>query len=821
MNRQNLYQLVALTLTTAFSLYSESAIAMESQDCLTPENGIFRIGGDGKAHIYEKFNHPSICWGGVNEIIIAPRQEIKDETINGEYNYISLILSNITESRKRLAEELKISNPVAASLASKPLLITNGLSKSNFENNTNLTNTQVRIGGSYYFSLSIQGGVNWKLSGKGDLVNYPGHFPGKIQNYSNTQGKYGFYIDGKFVKNRNALGVEGYTTREIHGTVLDTKPASDFEIEYIEIARAGFAGMHIKTERRNPGGVPLDNTAFTMHNIKIHDNYIHDSVGEGIYLGSTSKTEYQHAINNIRIWNNRIVRTGAEAIQMGQLTGQNKIHNNVFGPSGTKWRAPFQAFQDSTVQIDHRTGNTEFYNNVVIGAGNTLLFIADNRVGVPKVGDGVLIKENYFSGTRFLGSYIKPAHTAPDVFDDYAHIPTYRFENNIWRTQSFARDLIYPNMSKPKYLHSTHNFDATIEFVNEQWQSDENGNGLIEYLPNDNGTSVRGKISGKNNQRLSSVDEIQFTKINDFFTPLGKFSGAINIEVYTKLYGVSVETSGNLVSYPYNQVVMTQKEVPFHSSTDNIGGVFYQCITPNGCEGLSPEEDSSQKQWQQVLSPYGNQKDKFIDNFVTTGAYSNKGLIVSCQKPSKLEILPIEKAGQFRDKFFPFSNAIDTQHTLMYDNESHSVIGLDTDVTDKDVFFYSDQNQGRLAYLDLGENYEQLRIEQIWTKYRKWSARLKDGKAIHHTGFKSVRWFKSLDDSEGVNTNEVNFHTALIETNEHSQPLWKQDKTNSKVITPKARYLVLETHPMSEGYDYSRALEFALVGWKQAQSCLN
>ncbi len=84
------------------------------------------------------------------------------------------------------------------------------------------------------------------------------------------------YTYGIKLINSNASNGMGVTVGDL---------SSDCELEHIEVAKAGFAGMMVKTD---PGCDPAtwrDN--FAMYKVKIHDNYIHDTGGEGLYIGNS------------------------------------------------------------------------------------------------------------------------------------------------------------------------------------------------------------------------------------------------------------------------------------------------------------------------------------------------------------------------------------------------------------------------------------------------------------------------------------------------------------------------------------------------------
>ncbi len=108
--------------------------------------------------------------------------------------------------------------------------------------------------------------------------------------------------------------------------------ATDFELEMFEVRNVEFAGIVAKTDDKGDA---------TMSNVKLHDTYVHDTGSEGIYFGSTQK-QPQHTFVKLAIYDNRFIRTGTEALQVGQQGDGCEIHHNVIGPGATRWRSAFQ-----------------------------------------------------------------------------------------------------------------------------------------------------------------------------------------------------------------------------------------------------------------------------------------------------------------------------------------------------------------------------------------------------------------------------------------------------------------------------------------------
>ena len=103
--------------------------------------------------------------------------------------------------------------------------------------------------------------------------------------------------------------------------------SSDYELDHMEVYEAGFAGFNLKTEPTCDGSANLGN--FVQYDTRVHHNWIHDTVGEGIYFGSTgyggrdyqcdgqTVTLYPHEHHGADIHHNLIERTGWDGMQVG------------------------------------------------------------------------------------------------------------------------------------------------------------------------------------------------------------------------------------------------------------------------------------------------------------------------------------------------------------------------------------------------------------------------------------------------------------------------------------------------------------------------
>lgn len=202
---------------------------------------------------------------------------------------------------------------------------------------------QVTISANASFSLKTEKSRYFRITGSGSSDYY-----------------------GIVLKNANSIGL----TLDILST--------DFEVDRLEIANVGFAGIMAKTDPKC--GEPYDRSKFTMQNIKLHHNYIHDTDGEGIYVGnsfyakgvSTSCGQLMpHAIKNAKIYSNIVKRTGWDGIQVGSATDGCEIYNNTVEDYGIRKNAP----QNNGLQIGEGTTGPCFNNVIKNGHGNGMIVL--------------------------------------------------------------------------------------------------------------------------------------------------------------------------------------------------------------------------------------------------------------------------------------------------------------------------------------------------------------------------------------------------------------------------------------------------------------
>lgn len=406
---------------------------------------------------------------------------------------------------------------------------------------------QVRIGGlGHHYVFHINGGSGWVLTGRYDPIGQTGHpdYVGHADGaYANSNGSYGIYINDQFTSDSqyitSALKVRGRATK--------------YELEFIEVTRTSFAGISLKTD---------DTPDALMEDVRVHDLYIHDTGGEGMYIGSTKHEQHpQHKFRNLEIYNNRVLRTALEPMQLGQMGDGIKVHNNVFGPGAIGWRTAFQNFQDKNLQILYREGVVEVHHNIFIGAKDSLMYIKglDIAGDTHAPGDGVYIHNNYFAHFGWLGGFARS--DTPEA----AHF----IEDNYFRGYHFIRDEVFTVAEASEMIRLNQGPGVfPITFNGNRFEL-PNHLKFVNALSNSDGNGSNGPVSGSGNMR-GAVVPIEFV---NFGVPATYDYN--RIEVWT-----DNATLGNNTAVSYNQ-----GDIVFHES------IPYECQVATCATGLVPPDN--------------------------------------------------------------------------------------------------------------------------------------------------------------------------------------------------------------------------------------
>jgi parallel beta-helix repeat protein len=244
------------------------------------------------------------------------------------------------------------------------------------------------------------------------IVSSPGGFAVKFETCENFK----FLGDGDI---DTPYGIK--VTTKSGFFIAFEKFTTDFEVARVEVAgespnglgeNAGFAGMGIKTSPYQDCNLFSDSTrkAWIMRNVNVHHNYIHDTGGEGLYIGhgfykgrieaKCSVKTYSHSIEGLRVHDNIVTNTGYDGIQIKNADKDCEIYNNIITNFGTRnenahneglflgegvtGRAYNNLIKSGTghgIQFQGM-GNNDIYNNVIINAGQDGFNCSGSSMGV-------------------------------------------------------------------------------------------------------------------------------------------------------------------------------------------------------------------------------------------------------------------------------------------------------------------------------------------------------------------------------------------------------------------------------------------------------
>jgi hypothetical protein len=195
-----------------------------------------------------------------------------------------------------------------------------------------------------------------------------------------SNSKY-FRVTGGSVTKSYGIKISGSTSC---GLVL-CELSTNFEIDHVEVSNVGFAGIMAKTDPTCDDATIRGN--FTMRDVKFHDNYIHDTGGEGFYVGHSYYSGYTtatcgvrlpHLIENAKIYKNLVRTTGWDAIQLSCAS----IGAEVYGNTVENYATKNNPDQNCGIVLGAGTGGSCHSNFIKLGTGPgiTVFGLADNLI---------------------------------------------------------------------------------------------------------------------------------------------------------------------------------------------------------------------------------------------------------------------------------------------------------------------------------------------------------------------------------------------------------------------------------------------------------
>lgn len=254
-------------------------------------------------------------------------------------------------------------------------------------------------------------------------------------------------IEAIRVRNSSHLRITGTGSSEFYGIKIEAgshgvhayEKTDRIEIDHLEISGVGI-GVWVVTRPQCDGESNQD--TYHQEDIIVHNNYIHDVHGEGMYIGGSKwGSEYnnndcpevrllQPYLTNVRVYDNLVERIGWDGIQVGGAIGGCEIFNNVVRDYGlretTVHQAGLMVNPGSTGEIfantiEGGTGNAIFllgfdnlvYSNLVVDCAQNAVHIGDRN---PLPGKSYRIVNNTFINIERRALYFNSSQSVESVF---------------------------------------------------------------------------------------------------------------------------------------------------------------------------------------------------------------------------------------------------------------------------------------------------------------------------------------------------------------------------------------------------------------------
>jgi len=286
-------------------------------------------------------------------------------------------------------------------------------------------------------------------------------------------------------------GTSGYGIKVNGGHISVTfdKLTTNVEMDHVEVYNSGFAGIMAKTD---PACDLLAiRGKFTMRDVILHDNYVHNTGGEGMYVGNTSWLGginascgklYPHEVAGVKIYNNLVKETGWDGIQVGSAPNGAEVYNNRIENYGTKNAAN----QNNGIQFGEGATGKCYGNFIKSGKGHGIIIIGN---GKNLVHDNVIINagiDGIFCDDRVTGegfvftnnTIIRPAMNGIRLYAD--QVTMNKIQNNIIIAPGNYNKLVYPRKKEEAYVYLLSKY-VKLTTLNNYYSQDINAPKFVAY----------------------------------------------------------------------------------------------------------------------------------------------------------------------------------------------------------------------------------------------------------------------------------------------------------------------------------------------------
>ncbi len=353
-----------------------------------------------------------------------------------------------------------------------------------------------------------------------------------------------------------------------NGISIDQK-STNVEIAHVEVGHTGMSGIMAKTDPTcNDLSVVRD--SFALYETILHNNYIHNTFNEGIYLGNSyyngiilhcdgqDTLVYPHELIGVKVYDNILESTGKNSIQVSSAPEDCHIFNN-------------------RVTEDSQRAITYHMNGIQVGGGSRCE-VYNNIVRDGK-GSGI----NYFGqgpAKVYNNLIVNPGRT------HHPDLPPHQFPvhgiyvMHIFNETSDPIHLFHNTLVNPKT-------DGVV-FTNDQTEGNKIQNNIIinpgsfPYVGEKAFISLAEGVSAatKRNYLHRNAGEILFTDTLHGMYCLSQGSPAINAGVDLGDYGIAFDLIDN--PRPFGDASdLGAYEYQFDDSDPGIDNTPYFSIQPN------------------------------------------------------------------------------------------------------------------------------------------------------------------------------------------------------------------------------------------------
>ncbi len=227
--------------------------------------------------------------------------------------------------------------------------------------------------------------------------------------------KYGILIDGSVASTNVGFAEDGQV--------------SDISVDHMEVSKAGLGVACAPTPNCDPASW---STNWKMYNMNFHDNYVHETLFEGFYIGNTQNyytytcsgstiTVQPQQIDSVRFYNNILDKCGWTSAQISQVTGGVDIHDNLITNFGFLNKPEHQA----GLIVGGISRGRVYRNKILKGTGSAFQYFG---AGLTTVYNNIFAQAGYDGSTQGQNAVLMDDRRKPPGFPA---LKIYLFNNTI------------------------------------------------------------------------------------------------------------------------------------------------------------------------------------------------------------------------------------------------------------------------------------------------------------------------------------------------------------------------------------------------------